>query len=49
MAPKQSQSIFDPKIMRRAILESFKKLNPRTLARNPVMFIVEVGSVLVTF
>ena len=49
MATKQSQSIFDPKIMRRATLESFKKLNPRTLARNPVMFIVEVGSVLVTF
>jgi potassium-transporting ATPase ATP-binding subunit len=49
MAGKQSQSIFDPTIMRRAILESFKKLNPRTLARNPVMFIVEIGSVLVTF
>ncbi len=49
MAGKQSQSIFDPAIMRRAVLESFKKLNPRTLARNPVMFIVEIGSVLVTF
>jgi K+-transporting ATPase ATPase B chain len=40
--------MFDPAILRRAVIDSFKKLNPRQMARNPVMFIVEVGSVLTT-
>ena len=31
------------------MLDSFRKLDPRVQARNPVMFIVEVGSVLTTF
>ena len=34
--------------MRRAVGDSFRKLDPRTMARNPVMFVVEVGSVLTT-
>src|SRR6185436_14639731 len=38
----------EPEIVRRAIGESFVKLNPRTLMRNPVMFVVAVGSVLTT-
>src|SRR5215472_7300376 len=41
-------SIFDPKIIRRAIPDSFKKLDPRVQVRNPVMFVVEVGSVVTT-
>jgi len=41
-------SLFDPAIVRRAIRDSFVKLNPRVMARNPVMFVVEVGSVLTT-
>jgi K+-transporting ATPase ATPase B chain len=41
-------SIWDPQIVRRAIAGSFIKLHPRTMARNPVMFVVEVGSVLTT-
>ena len=45
-APK---SLFDPQIIKRAIGESFIKLDPRTVAKNPVMFVVEVGSVLTTF
>src|SRR5512141_903283 len=47
----QPISIFDPRIMRPALLDSFKKLDPRTLWRNPVMFAVEIASVitLVTF
>ena len=49
MAPTASQSMFEPAIVRRAVFESLVKLNPRTLVRNPVMFIVEIGSVLVTF
>jgi potassium-transporting ATPase ATP-binding subunit len=43
-----SRTLLDPVIVRRAIVESFVKLNPRTLMRNPVMFVVEVGSVLTT-
>ncbi|HUI65042.1 MAG TPA: potassium-transporting ATPase subunit KdpB [Bacteroidota bacterium] len=35
-------------IYRRALLDSLLKLNPRWMARNPVMFVVEVGSVLTT-
>src|SRR5215468_10869568 len=46
--PGQSRSMFDPQILRRAIGDSFVKLNPRTLMRNPVMFVVGVGSVLTT-
>jgi potassium-transporting ATPase ATP-binding subunit len=44
-------SIFDPRIMRPALIDSFKKLDPRELLRNPVMLCVEVASVitLVTF
>src|SRR5713226_2928765 len=45
---KGELSIFDPKIMRQAIADSFKKLDPRIQARNPVMFVVEVGSAVTT-
>ncbi|MGZ6886604.1 MAG: potassium-transporting ATPase subunit KdpB [Acidimicrobiia bacterium] len=45
---RASTSMFDPTIMRRAIGDSFVKLSPRHLMRNPVMFVVEVGSVLTT-
>ena len=40
--------LFDPQIMRRAMLESVRKLHPRYQIRNPVMFVVAVGSVLTT-
>ena len=45
---RASTSMLDPTIMRRAITDSFVKLNPRHMMRNPVMFVVEVGSVLTT-
>ncbi len=45
-APKRS--LFDASIIGPAVGDSFKKLNPRAMARNPVMFIVEVGAVLTT-
>src|SRR3954454_13158247 len=45
---RASTSMLDPSIMRRAVADSFAKLNPRHMARNPVMFVVEVGSVLTT-
>jgi K+-transporting ATPase ATPase B chain len=41
--------MFEPAIVRRAIVDSFWKLNPRNLMRNPVMFVVEVGAVFTTF
>ncbi|MBV9691013.1 MAG: potassium-transporting ATPase subunit KdpB [Ktedonobacteraceae bacterium] len=40
--------MFDPTIIRRAIPDSFKKLDPRIQLKNPVMFVVEVGSVVTT-
>src|SRR6266542_2933011 len=45
---KQSSSIFDPKLLRPAIVDAFRKLDPRVLVRNPVMFVVEVVSVATT-
>ncbi len=44
----KSHSIFDPAIIVPAIGDSFKKLNPITLAKNPVMFVTEVGAAITT-
>jgi len=41
-------SLFDPTIVGPAVIESFKKLDPRHQIKNPVMFVVWVGSVLTT-
>ncbi|NPT43728.1 potassium-transporting ATPase subunit KdpB [Paraburkholderia sp. 1N] len=43
-----TRSMFDPALVRPAIVDSFKKLTPRTQFRNPVMFCVYVGSILTT-
>jgi K+-transporting ATPase ATPase B chain len=43
-----SKSLWDAKIVRQALIDSVQKLNPRTMMRNPVMFVVEVGSVITT-
>jgi K+-transporting ATPase ATPase B chain len=45
---RAGSSLFDASIMRRALGEAFVKLNPRTMIRNPVMFTVEIGSVVTT-
>ncbi len=42
---RKATSLFEPTIVRRAIRDSFIKLNPRTEARNPIMFVVLVGAV----
>jgi K+-transporting ATPase ATPase B chain len=42
----RTRPLFDPEIVRRAIKESFIKLDPRLVAKNPVMFVVEVGAAL---
>jgi K+-transporting ATPase ATPase B chain len=49
MARPGGTAVFSREILVRAIGDSFGKLDPRTLVRNPVMFIVEVGSVVTTF
>src|SRR6266480_2831357 len=44
----KARSLFDPTIVRQAIIDSFRKLTPRRQVRNPVMFVVYVGSILTT-
>jgi len=44
----KSKSLWDAKIVRQALWDSVLKLNPRTMMKNPVMFVVEVGSVITT-
>ena len=45
---KSKRAVWDARIVRRAAWDSVVKLNPRTMMRNPVMFVVEVGSVITT-
>jgi K+-transporting ATPase ATPase B chain len=44
--PAANRSIWNPGIVRRAAADALRKLDPRVMARNPVMFVVEAGSVL---
>jgi potassium-transporting ATPase ATP-binding subunit len=46
--PAATRSLFDPSIVWPAVVSALRKLDPRSLVRNPVMFIVEVGAVLTT-
>src|SRR5216683_169091 len=46
MAEKKGKAIWDMKIVQGAIWDSFVKLHPRKMMGNPVMFVVEVGSVV---
>ena len=45
---KKQHTLFDARIIRRALIDSLIKLNPMNQVRNPVMFVVEVGSILTT-
>ncbi len=45
---RSGRGLWEGKIVRRAALDAVVKLNPRTMMRNPVMFVVEVGSVITT-
>ena len=42
----RQRALFDREILGPAVIESFKKLDPRWQLRNPVMFIVEVGALV---
>src|SRR6202158_2155251 len=44
----RSKSLTDTKILRGAVLDSFVKLDPRKMVKNPVMFVVEIGPLLTT-
>src|ERR1700744_5326565 len=44
----QARSLFDPQILRPALLESVRKLDPRVQVRNPGMFVVEIGAAITT-
>ena len=42
----RAKPLTDPGILRRAVVDSFVKLDPRKMVKNPVMFVVEVGAVV---
>ena len=44
MSNKQSNKLFESSLVKEALLQSFAKLNPRIMLRNPVMFTVEIGT-----
>jgi len=44
----KKKAIWNAQIVKRAVVDSFVKLHPRTMMKNPVMFVVEVGSALTT-
>jgi K+-transporting ATPase ATPase B chain len=46
---KKHRILFDARIIQRALIDSLVKLNPLNMVRNPVMFVVEVGSILTMF
>jgi potassium-transporting ATPase ATP-binding subunit len=48
MAHPQAASVFHGPLLRQALVDSVKKLSPQLMIKNPVMFVVEVGSVLTT-
>ena len=45
---RRAISLFQPDIVRRALIDSLIKLDPRVQIRNPVMFVVEIGAVITT-
>src|SRR5579862_6197384 len=46
MVNTRKLSLWDTKIVRRAIVDALVKLSPRAMMKNPVMFVVEIGSVI---
>jgi potassium-transporting ATPase ATP-binding subunit len=48
MAKTQKLSIWNPALARAGLVDALRKLDPRVMVRNPVMFVVEAGAVLTT-
>lgn len=52
MSKKQNKKLLTPEILKQALVGSVKKLDPRYMIKNPVMFVVEIGflvTLLLTF
>ena len=49
VSKRKSRPLLEPTILKRATADAFVKLSPKTLAKNPVMFVVAIGSVFTTF
>ena len=49
MSDRKAPALWNREIVSRASIDSFVKLDPRLMIKNPVMFVVEVTSVLVMF
>ena len=48
--PKNApRALFEAAIVKRAVKDAFFKLDPRVVAKNPVMFVVQIGSAVTTF
>jgi hypothetical protein len=45
---RRAISLFRPDIVKRALIDSVRKLDPRVQVRNPVMFVVEIGAMITT-
>ena len=45
---RPAAALLEPEILRRAVLRAFVKLDPRLMVKIPVMFVVEIGSVITT-
>lgn len=48
MAKTQKLSIWDPTLVRAGLIDALRKLDPRVMIKNPVMFVVEIGAALTT-
>ncbi|RYE74852.1 MAG: potassium-transporting ATPase subunit B, partial [Hyphomicrobiales bacterium] len=48
MAASTASAIASPDLLGRAVVDAFRKLDPRQLAKNPVIFVTEIVAVLVT-
>ncbi|HEV3229111.1 MAG TPA: potassium-transporting ATPase subunit KdpB [Solirubrobacteraceae bacterium] len=48
MSERKAISLFERSIVNRALIDSFRKLDPRVQVRNPVMFVVEIGALITT-
>ena len=46
---RAASNLFEPRLIKRAVVDAFIKLDPRHVAKNPVMFVVEVGSAVTTY
>ena len=49
MAKKEKTKFITPDILKTSIIGAFQKLDPRYMIKNPVMFVVEIGFIIILF